>query len=364
MAFVNDDFWGKLIVAGVAALLAFLSSYVFWYLSKQREERKQLSYDLNQQLALPAAAGSLAEPVSVKYDQTEVSNLYFVTLFVENTGNRLVQNQRIRMNIKGARLLKWILDPLPEPEFGVVTEGGEDGSDLVLIIGHLERQHTVTLKMALSAAESPNIRLIPHNEQGGVEFIPRSIKTRDDELAPISRALAIAAAALVLPGIVQPLPGGEYIALTLQLALIIFLLPYAPKFIRAIALHITTRDKAQGIPTNHGLWVSDGSVHVDYMTIGPSSNITKNPTTGSNRIHPGIILLRDAIMRHLEISPEFSHIIKQLANASREIQSPKPDNSRIQDLLEEIQGKFAGSPQEQYVSGIVATMLMEFASLK
>ncbi|MFI6994356.1 hypothetical protein [Nonomuraea wenchangensis] len=360
MTFVNDDFWRDLIVAGVGALLGFVFSYAMWQIAKRRGARKQLSYDLNRQLALPSAAGSLAEPVSVTYDEAKVSNLYFVTLSIENTGDRAVRDQRVRLDIKGAQLLKWILDPVPDPEYGVDTEGGADGTDLALIIGHLERQQIVTLKVALSATEAPQIRPVPYNPEGDVEFIPRSVKNRDNELIPIGRAIALAAAIIMLPGLVRPLPGGEYISSVLQLALVVAILPYAPKAIRAISLRLSARG-VPGVPSvNQGLWVTDGKVVVEHMALGPSSMLTIDRGQDPALLHPGIILLRDAIAQHFAESSGLAQILVQLAEASKEMQSSMPNNFRIRVLLEEVCAAFAGAPQEEYIKGVVAVLLMQF----
>ncbi|MFI7440341.1 hypothetical protein [Nonomuraea indica] len=298
----------------------------------------------------------------MKYGEADVSNLYFATLSIENTGNRVVQGQRVRLNVEGAKLLKWILDPVPDPERGVGAETDADSSDLILIIGHLERRQSVNLKVALSAAEVPKIKLVPHNPQGDVEFISRSIKNRDDELVPLSRAIALVGALLVLPGIVRPLPGGDYISVALQLALLIALLPYAPKIIKAVALRLSARGRFGGASVNHALWMADGSIRADHMAIGPSSSIVVHTAPDPTRIHPGIILLRDAVMQHLGARSDFTRILAQLADASKELQAPVPDPVKLRQLLEGVRASFAGMPQEPYVAGVVATTLMQVPS--
>ncbi|MCB0541008.1 MAG: hypothetical protein KDE33_26095 [Bacteroidetes bacterium] len=199
------DFSINLSVALVAALLSFVSTYFFFIRQKRSEKKKQLSYDLKISHGLVEVGKEVKKFIKIRYKDLPTDNLSIIDFTVQNTGNSVIKNQDIRFSLESkSNFVDSFIDPKPEPEWRVEEVEIPNDKDKKLRIGHLEKDKKVSLKFIVSG-EDAKVKIVPHNDEGDVEFNPRSLTKKQDDAETLNRffivIFLIIANYLVLGGI-------------------------------------------------------------------------------------------------------------------------------------------------------------------
>lgn len=185
----SDDFNSDLTVAIVTAILSFISAYLLYAWQKKREKKKQLSYDLKITQELIEIGKDIKEHIKITYKDLPTKNLSIIDFTLQNTGNMVVKNQNIRFSLESdAKFIDRYFEPKPEPEWKVeeIDQVPNLLLDRKIRIGQLEIGQKLSLKFIVSGADV-KIKIVPHNDDGDVEFNPRSITTKQDEADTLNR---------------------------------------------------------------------------------------------------------------------------------------------------------------------------------
>ncbi len=141
-SFFEQEFWEKVTVALVSAVLAFIGSFILLQFQKRRESKKMLSYDTFIRKGLVEVEEDVKEKVKVLYEGNEIKDLYHVACNVQNTGNTVVTNQYLRFEFSvGTSIVDKYYDPEPERELAVEESTDTNGSIRIsqrikVLIGH------------------------------------------------------------------------------------------------------------------------------------------------------------------------------------------------------------------------------------
>ena len=237
--FLSKDFWVKITIAVVSAALAFIGSYVLAQLKRRQEPKKQLSYDVSIRKGLFEIGSEIKDNVQVLYKNQVIEGLYHVACNVENTGNTVIKNQFIRFEFsQESRLLDCFLDPIPEKEIGVqeVENLSSGDSGKRYLIKHVERSQKVGFRFIVTAPSNVTLTLHPFNEEGGVDFVPRSISKIQEENFYIVRFITLYLIYELVPPVLLIIPFelGRLAAALVRFGILIVIFPTLKPF--AVAL--------------------------------------------------------------------------------------------------------------------------------
>ena len=87
---INEDFWLKVTIAIISALLAFAGSYSLWRLQERRKPRQQISYEVSIQRPIPRLRDKLGPDIKVSYRSRTVADLHRITCRTQNTCNTVI----------------------------------------------------------------------------------------------------------------------------------------------------------------------------------------------------------------------------------------------------------------------------------
>jgi hypothetical protein len=229
------DLWSKIGIAVVSAFLSFLASFAIWQIKKRNEPQKQLSYAIEIIRGLVKIEEKVKEKVSVLYNGQDAKNLYRIACDVRNTGNTVVKNQYIRFEFpEGVEIIDSYCEPEPEREIGMEESIEEDllSHEKRFRICHLERDQQVCFRFILSSEKDVDVKLHPYNEEGNVEFVPKSISRTASDTALVTRFIFLCILYLIIPPVLNLLPSylGMISSVIVRLGITSFILPYVKPF--------------------------------------------------------------------------------------------------------------------------------------
>lgn len=235
----NDDFWVKVGLAVLGATLSFIVSFTLNQI-KQRNERNQLSYDLEVNNGLVFIEKTVRDKVSVLYNGKQVENLFHVKCVTKNTGGKLVKNEFVRFEFsEGSDIIDFYHQPKSEKEMGVeqVQDSSLASHERRFKIGHLEKKQEVGFNFVVIGSKQMEVKLHPYNEQGDIGFYPTSISQADDEISLTRKFIAMYIWLLLLPGVFTLMPSvvGDFTSAIVKLFLFISLIPFIPSFSKSLA---------------------------------------------------------------------------------------------------------------------------------
>lgn len=284
---VTDWSSNKLILVVSAALLGFFSGYVLELIKTRRTPRAVLSWDLRIDEPELGYGGDESTRIKISYLGREVSHLVTVRCTVTNTGNTSIKDQFVRFKIPpNAELLRRELDPVPEPEIGVMDLTDENPAFMGprYKIGQLDRGESVSFAFAADGGSwRTRTGIVFRNENDVVYQRRDTAQARDDQqhIAPFLFGLAVIGILTALTGAASLaiwIIGKFYlteiayfviiIALTLLLAgAAAYLLTHARRAVRAIAATLAGAGRPGPSLTINGTssWVAyapDGVIRV------------------------------------------------------------------------------------------------------
>lgn len=239
MAFyVEKDFWAKITLVIITAILSFLVSYALWQIKKRKEPKRQLSYDLGIKKGLVEVEKDIKDKVTVLYNNQKIEDLYHVSCNVENTGNLVIKNNYIRFEFnQEIEIMEFFFEPKPEREMGVEEDLKTEleTCEKRFIIKHLDRNQQVGFHFILASSKEVRIKLHPFNEEV-VDFVPRSISKVSNQKEQITSFVTLYLLFLLLPSALYIVPFfGTTAADYVRVAILIIIYPFIKPFAQAIA---------------------------------------------------------------------------------------------------------------------------------
>lgn len=225
----RQDLLEKVLIALIAATLAFIGNLVLASLKRRSEPRKLISYRTDISGGLVTVADSIRQRISVHYQGREVKDLYHVRCVVENSGTSVVKDQYIRFVLQQAEdLVDAYTDPRPEPELGVeeVPLVPPKGNERKFRIAHLAKRQLVVFNFIATGALPPRLEVHPFNDLGDVDFVPRSVSIASDQSEELSIFIRLLVLFFTVPSVLRLVPTelGLYSAI---LAMLLLLIPIA-----------------------------------------------------------------------------------------------------------------------------------------
>jgi hypothetical protein len=229
------DFWIKVTIAVVSALLSFLGSLAIVQIKRRNEPQKQLSYAIEIVRGLVKIGEKVKDKVNISYNGQDAQNLYRIACDVRNTGNTVVKDQYIRFEFsEGVEVIDFYYEPEPEREIGVEESAEEEllSHEKRFKISHLERDQQVCFRFVLSGGKEVDVQLHPFNEEGDVEFVPKSISRAADDTALVTRFVFLYLLYILIPPVLNLLPYslGSVSGVIVRLGIVLFILPYVKPF--------------------------------------------------------------------------------------------------------------------------------------
>ncbi|MBP2705427.1 hypothetical protein JOL79_16560 [Microbispora sp. RL4-1S] len=237
MSWINDSFWQQLTVGLAGGLLGVAGTLLAAQVSSRGKSKSELSYTLEVQRALPEVSKELTPSVAVSYKGQLVPALYAISCTVENTGNTLVRDQEIRIQLSPApSILDRYLDPKPQPEWAVdALPDTEETTRPGYRFGHLAPGRKVTFKIICAASQEPKALLRDHNPTEVVTVLPRAVTAQADIRGRTRIALMLLLALLIAPQAFYALGSfGDLAASVVRIGLIAALIPVAPSLVRTL----------------------------------------------------------------------------------------------------------------------------------
>ena len=267
-SFFNNDFWIKVAIAGVSAVLSFLGSFLLNQIKQSKEPKQQLSYDLTITKGLLSFAKNVENKVKVLYDGRDAENLFHVTCMVRNSGNSVIKNEFIRFGFsEGSQVVDFYYDPKPEREMGVdeVKEKELTEFEKKYKIGHIESGQEVGFCFVVNGKKDFDVKLHPFNEQGGVAFLPKSVSRDADDYSLVKRFITLYIWLLFLPGIFNliPSPIGNFASNIVRLAIFVSMFPYIAPFAKQVTTVLFKLAYTKSIETQ----ISIKNTQIDKMDI-------------------------------------------------------------------------------------------------
>jgi len=202
----GNQLYSGIIVALITAILSFIIAY-FFYIKKLKEQKKQLSYDLEIKNGLVEVENFIKKDISIKYKGQSTENLHHVLCYVQNTGNKVIKNQQIRFNFTSDnRIATHFFDSPPLPELNISIQN-ESENELIYQIGHIEKGQRIGFGFIISGKDVNinNINIYPFNDEGDIEFLAKSIAKIYGEKEIILQFIVISAVLIFIPDIINSL---------------------------------------------------------------------------------------------------------------------------------------------------------------
>lgn len=229
----HEGFVGKLTIALTAAVLGFVANYVLSQINRRREPRQQLSYDIATNAGIASPHDGVKDKVEIRYDGEVITNLYHVSCHIENTGNTLVKDQQLRFSLtRGEEIRDDYFNPEPIPELQAKKVEKIDSKNVRYFLGHLEKEQSVDITLVTTGSTGVEVEIYPFNEAGNVEFLPRSLRSEQDEAYHSRRFIFLFILLWILPPLMYLIPGelGSMMAALMRIVIVISLFPHIGPF--------------------------------------------------------------------------------------------------------------------------------------
>ena len=115
----HKDYLDKIIIALIGAFIGFLFNYLLAK-RKERQELKQLSYNLKVSNVIIKADKELSDNIKLKFKGNDYKSMSLISCQIQNTGKKVVKNEMVRFEFdKKTSILDEFFSPNPEPELNV-----------------------------------------------------------------------------------------------------------------------------------------------------------------------------------------------------------------------------------------------------
>jgi hypothetical protein len=268
---VLSEFQQNLVVAVVGVVLGILGTVAIERMKFRREPTTRLSWDAEVSNAMVSTDDTMRRRLRLSFDDFPIEGLSSVEFRVENSGNRVVKNERLRFSFpQDARILEAVPTSQPEREMGVVRRPDleQDMSEAVFTIGHLERGRSVTLRLSVAARDITGWKVVDHNEEGDVDFHERAAARRKEDREHVPTFFALAFLTFTVPPLAALLGYvGQLAAVVLGVAFLVSIAPHIAPTGRTLRDFLTRPETAQG-----GIHI--GTVDSSTFAIGDRSSAT------------------------------------------------------------------------------------------
>ncbi|MFD4573484.1 hypothetical protein ACFWNK_13510 [Streptomyces sp. NPDC058417] len=266
------EFQQNLIIALGGTLVGVLGTMAIEYVKARREPTRRLSYDAETRTAIVSAAEQVRPLLGLTYDGRPVEDLSSVEFTVENTGNRVIQEQQLRFRFAdGSEVLDAEATSAHEAEWGVLRRPDlEQGvREAVFAIGHLERGQRVTFRLLASGRDSGRWEVVPHNPLGDVDLRERSTARMKEDREHMPAFFALSFLLLAVPPLFPVFGVAGDLAVTfVRAGLLAAILPHLAPTARALR-DVLVRPQQPG-----HVYRFHGDVHGTALAFGPGGIVT------------------------------------------------------------------------------------------
>jgi len=230
--YLQQDFWGKVAIAAISAILTLAVNYTLQALKKKDEPKQQLSYYTSIKKGVVEVEKDFQDKVTILYNEQQIaSDLYYVVCNIKNIGTLPVKEEFIRFKFsKGTRFIE-IFDPEAEKEMGV--EESEDDPKFKLEnyekrykISSIKRGEEISFRFVVVPTQDESLDMTPHHSNGDVEFIPGAVKEVEDERYQVTRFITFLLIFILIPPVFEVIPFfGSIVAGAARLAILFSIYP-------------------------------------------------------------------------------------------------------------------------------------------
>lgn len=232
----QDGFASEALKILATGIVTFIISYILLRLQKQRRDKKQISYDLEIKNGLLEVDESIKQHVGISYKAHPAVNLTMVGVNVQNTGDLLIKDQQIRFTFGNSnRIVDTFFEPNVDPELFLIELESKNTFEKKYNIGHFEKNQSVNYRFIIEG-DPVDIKLTPYNEEGNVEFNPRSVNKQKDERSILQNFFLIGFFFFTIPPVFSDLT--ELGVLMESILRIVFIILWYPAFIKSINIFI------------------------------------------------------------------------------------------------------------------------------
>ncbi|MEV4444821.1 hypothetical protein [Streptomyces mirabilis] len=194
------DMQQKLIVGLASAFVGVFGTLLVHFLKSHQEPRKKVSWDSTTEPGLGGIDPKLVDKLRISYNGTPVDNLFSAQYRLANSGNTVIKNQRVRFSIpEGVKVLELLLAPEPDPELKVERSPESSDSQIIYMIGQLERGEEVNFSLVLDGEKARQWKAKTSNEEGDVDVYQRGSQRNAEDQAHVIPFLASLFFLLSLP---------------------------------------------------------------------------------------------------------------------------------------------------------------------
>jgi hypothetical protein len=297
-SFLSEDFWQKITIAIVAAILAFSSSYLIMRFTERRKPRAQISYSINTDRALTPFKEELKKDTQVRYQNNVVQNLFLVKCVIRNTGNMVVRGEELRFSFSNsAKILDFSIFPEPEREFGLVEDNPlrRDQTERRVVIDYFPRNRELTFGFIVDG-ERPELKPYAKNDKEDVEFAKGELQQAKYDEEIVGRSIILVFLLIALPHLAELIPVyglSGLLAGIIQISLLGFLLPLLPRLSQILARRLLHPFQEAGLHAHDSL-IIQGTVNESYL-LNQSRENSFGDTSSTATFDGALRPLREAI---------------------------------------------------------------------
>ncbi|MFE2556748.1 hypothetical protein ACFXGT_12040 [Streptomyces sp. NPDC059352] len=251
---VLTDFQQNLVIALAGAIVGILGALAIERVKSRREPTKRLSWDAETRTAVVSTDEAIRPLLRLSYNGISVDDLSSVEFRVENTGNRVVQQQLLRFRFpEGTQVLEAAVSSRPEREWGVTRhrESDEPANEAAFAIGHLECGQSVTFRILASGRDAGKWEVVSHNPSGDVGFHERSAERKKDDREHVPAFFSLAFLLFTVPPLFAFLGTiGELAAAVVSIAFLASIAPHLIPTARALRDFLTHPPAGSAVTIN------------------------------------------------------------------------------------------------------------------
>lgn len=360
----ENNFSEKIYFAILGVVLGFVSNLLFDNVKRRREARSQLSYTTVTQKGFPQVEQTLQKELTFLYKNKPTKNLLYVLFIIQNTGNREIRNQYIRLEFSNnIEFLDISYEPKPEREMGF--EQNDDGLEEYekgYNIGYIKPGQKVGIRFIIEGLENQEIKLNPYhknNDKDTVEFVSGIVTKIRDERYIVQRFIILSLLLLFLPlpfdiPIILPFSApifspsyGIYFIRTsitfnlssfIRVIIILFIIPLIEPFAKIIANTLVSLGLEKQVPSENTVHINDSKLgalifqspnsHVEFE---PLKEVTKVLNSQEKNI---LIDLLDTLEKAIRDEPNLKSPEKDEALGTLEILAKAGEKPNLRSLLE------------------------------
>ncbi|MFP9099350.1 hypothetical protein ACLI09_09870 [Flavobacterium sp. RHBU_24] len=231
----ENDFTIETLKILATGIITFVISYIIFKLEKKKKEKKQISYDKEIKNGLLEVDKSIQNYITVKYKNDSTEHLSMVVVNIENTGDLVVKNQQIRFWFGENNKVIDTFNPPAKPELFLSELHSSKHFEKIYKIGHFEKHQLVNFIFIIEG-KIDDVKLEPFNEEGNVEFNPRTVNKKREDKVVLQRFFIIGFFYFTIPSTLSGITQiGDLLAALISL---IFIVLWYPVFYRTVVIFI------------------------------------------------------------------------------------------------------------------------------